>query len=107
MTKEEKYIKAKNKIKQIKNFRWFVLAAVMASIYMIGFSVFLYTNENQYSLTPIAIFIATTFGVWVIAFFEYIKIFNQKVFFLKDWEEKQIQKYMKKEEVRIDSKRYQ
>ena len=107
MTKEEKYIKAKNKIKQIKNFRWFVLVAGMASIYMIVFSVFLYTNENQYSLTPITIFIATTFGVWVIVFFEHLKIFNQKAFFLKGWEEKQIQKYMKKEEAHIDSRRYQ
>ncbi|MFK7813632.1 MAG: 2TM domain-containing protein [Maribacter sp.] len=94
-TNGNKYIKVKDKIKKIKNFRWFVLVVILASAYMIGFSIFLYNQEAAYSFVPITIFLASTLGLWVIVLFEYVKIFKNNFFFGKIWEERQIQKFIK------------
>lgn len=97
-TKNSKYFKSKDRIKKIKNFRWFVLTVLMASVYMIGFSAFLYYTEAEDSFVPITIYLWSTLGLWIILLFEYLKIFRSKSNFLKEWEEKQLQKYMSREQ---------
>jgi len=92
-----KYFKAKDRIKKIKNFRWFVLASILASVYMIGFSAFLHLNESKYSFVPIAIFLATILGLWIIVLTEYVKTFKTNAFFLRAWEARQIQKYIERD----------
>ncbi len=93
---EEKYLRVKDKMKRIKNFKWFLVMGFVASVFMIGFSAFLYSNEAQYSFVPITIFLATTLGLWIIIGFENITVFKSNFFLGKSWEERQIEKYMNK-----------
>ncbi|MFS4491437.1 2TM domain-containing protein [Maribacter sp. 2308TA10-17] len=92
----EQYLRVKDKMKRITNFKWFLLMGFVASVVMIGFSAFLYSNEAQYSFVPITIFLATTLGLWIIIGIEYITVFKSNFFLEKSWEERQIEKYMRK-----------
>jgi len=101
ITKQAKYYKAQERIKQIKKFQGIVLTIILASIFMIGFSAFLYYSKAEDAFVPITIFLATTLGLLIILFMEYLKTFKTNFILGSNWEERQIEKYLEEDKTTI------
>lgn len=85
-----KYIRATEKTKKIKNFYWFMISVIFASVYMVGFAYFLFFNQAEDSFVPITIFLSTPVVMAIVLFMEYMKVFGSVPFFGREWEENKI-----------------
>jgi len=94
----DKYERAKKRVKEIKGFYSHLTAylIVNAMLILLRFNVF----ENGFVNIEIPSwsFLTTPFFWGIGLFFHGIYVFQDKFSFLKDWEERKIQEYMDKEE---------
>lgn len=93
---EQSYLRAKKRVKVIKGFYSHLLIYILINIFISGVIVF-GLMESDYSFADAI----TNFGVistwlfWGIGlFFHWLGVFGSSVFFGKNWEKKQIEKYM-------------
>lgn len=101
--KEQQYIKAKKRVKDIKGFYSHLAVYIVVNIFISGVIVFGLTREENYSFTGAI----THFGVystwlfWGIGlFFHWLGVFGFKNFLGKSWEEKKIKELMDEDDDR-------
>jgi len=98
--KIDKKARAKKRVEELKGFYIHLMVYVFVNI-MISVVVSTSLMYNGYSfLEAISNFgVFSTWLFWGIGvFFHALKVFSYNPFFNKDWEERQIQKYMEEEE---------
>lgn len=86
-----KYNRAKNRVKEIKEFYNKVLSAIGTII--IVASINYYLNEWEY-----AWFLWVVLGLSISLFFKANKIFNLNPFMDRDWEERKMEEFLREEE---------
>lgn len=93
---EERYDRAKKKIKDIKGFYWHLFWYLIVNLFLtFGNSISgLFHGER-------IVFNNLDFGIFSLWFFwgiglasHWIKVFGKNIFFSKDWEERKIKEYM-------------
>ncbi|MRI00015.1 hypothetical protein GH721_05640 [Kriegella sp. EG-1] len=92
-----KYIKRTDaiaKVKEIKKFYTFLTTSVIGSIFMVGMAVLIFINDEPYAKVPILIFLFTPIVFTVIVYIEYLRVFEKRILFGKNWEERQISKHI-------------
>ena len=101
--KEQQYLNAKKKVKEIKGFYSHFLIYVLINIFISGIIIFGLTYSDNSSLSESF----TNFGVystwlfWGIGiFFHWLSVFGFKNLLGSSWEEKKIRELMKKEDER-------
>ncbi len=98
-TEEQKYILAKKRVEKIKGFYIHFAVYVAVNIFISGIIVFGLTNDSdsEYNFAE-AITHFGTYSTWLFwgigLFFHWLGVFGSNLFFGKDWEKKQIEKYM-------------
>jgi hypothetical protein len=91
--KEQAYIRAKKKVDAIVGFYWHLAVYIAVNIFLI---LVIALNSNQ-GFTSFGTYSTALF--WGIGlFFHFMGVFGPNFIFGKDWENKKIEKYMKKEE---------
>jgi hypothetical protein len=91
--KEQAYIRAKKKVDAIVGFYWHLAVYIVVNIFLI---LVIALNSNQ-GFTSFGTYSTALF--WGIGlFFHFMGVFGPNFIFGKDWENKKIEKYMKKEE---------
>ena len=93
---EDSFIRAKKRVKAIKGFYIHLIVYVLTNIFISGIIIF-GLSESGYSFEDSF----SNFGVystWVFwgigLFFHWLGVFGSTVFFGKNWERKQLEKYM-------------
>ncbi|MBJ2172740.1 2TM domain-containing protein [Aureibaculum sp. A20] len=94
LDKENKYIKAKERVGKIKKFYGNLLSYVVFISFLAGLNYYTDGWRNPW-------FLWAAFGWGIGIFFHALKVFDWNPFMGKDWEERKIQEYMNK-----DSKAY-
>lgn len=99
--KEQRYLKAKKRVKDIKGFYSHLSVYIVVNIFISGIIVYGLTYEDNYEFSQAI----THFGVystwlfWGIGlFFHWLGVFGFKSFFGKSWEEKKIKELMNEED---------
>jgi hypothetical protein len=87
---EERYLKARKRVEEIKGFYGNLIAYVVVNIGLMVLN--LLTSPNYLW------FFWPMLGWGIGVFFHGLKVFNYMPFFRKDWEEKKIKEFMEKEE---------
>jgi hypothetical protein len=95
----QKYIQAKKRVEKIKGFYTQFAVYIIVNIFLSGVIIFGLTGDrnNEYNfLQAISHFgVYSTWVFWGIGlFFHWLGVFGSSVFFGKNWEKKQIEKYM-------------
>lgn len=88
---EEKYIAAREKVQDIKNFYTHVMTFVIVNLVMMGINY--YSNKLVYPW-----FLWATFGWGIGLGLNYLKTFDKNPFLTKNWEEKKIKEYMENDQ---------
>jgi len=91
MDKENKYLKAKERVEEIKKFYTSLLSYVVV-ISMLA-AVNYYIDQWSYMW-----FLWAAFGWGIGLIFQAVKVFGLNPFFGKDWEERKIKEYMREDE---------
>ncbi len=103
---EEKRMRAKQRIEELKGFYIHLVVYVLVNLFITVSK--LVANFNNGENFGEAFWDFGTFAVWIFwgigLMFHAIKVFSLNPFFGRDWEERQIQKYM--EEDKRESQRY-
>ena len=95
----QKYIQAKKRVEKIKGFYTHFAVYIIVNVLLSGVIIFGLTSDsnNEYDLLDaVSHFgVYSTWFFWGIGlFFHWLGVFGSTVFFGKNWEKKQIQKYM-------------
>lgn len=96
-TEEHKYLLAKKRVEKIKGFYVHLAIYIIANIFISGIVIFGLTQENEFSFNGTLTHFGTysTWLFWGIGlFFHWLGVFGSNLFFGKDWEKKQVKKYM-------------
>lgn len=101
---EIKEADARNRVQEIKKFYWLLITSIFASVFMLFMAWFIAKGDDQYSDVPITIFLTTPFVFGVIIIIQYLKVFNRGPFSAKNWEKRQIKKYIEQE--RSEAEKY-
>ena len=102
-TEEQKYIRAKKRVKAIKGFYIHLTVYVLVNIFISGVVVFGLMQSNYTFKDALSNFgVYSTWVFWGIGmFFHWLGVFGFKSLGLgKDWEEKKIREMMEKEDDR-------
>jgi hypothetical protein len=91
--KEQAYIRAKKKVDAIVGFYWHLAVYIAVNIFLI---LVIALNSNQGFASFGTYSTALFWGIGL--FFHFMGVFGPNFIFGKDWENKKIEKYMKKEE---------
>ena len=99
--KEQQYVKAKKRVKDIKGFYSHLAVYIIVNIFISGVIVYGLTNEDNYGFSE-AVTHFGTYSTWLFwgigLFFHWLGVFGFKNFFGKSWEEKKIKEMMDKDE---------
>ena len=101
--KEQQYLNAKKRVKEIKGFYSHFLIYVLINIFISGIIIFGLTyNDNSSLLETLTNFgVYSTWLFWGIGiFFHWLSVFGFKNLLGSSWEEKKIRELMKKEDER-------
>jgi hypothetical protein len=93
----QKYLQAKKRVEKIKGFYIHFVVYIVVNIFISGIIIFGLTSDNDYSfLQAISHFgVYSTWVFWGIGlFFHWLGVFGSHIIFGKDWEKKQVEKYM-------------
>lgn len=90
-TKEAKYLRAKERIGQVKKFYSELIRSVLVIVFLAGLNY--YTNEWRYMW-----FLWAAFGIGIGLASKAVKIFGMNPIFGSDWEERKIREFMEEEE---------
>ena len=103
---EQKYIRAKKKVKEIKGFYIHFAVYIIINIFISGIIVYGLTRDEEYNFSDAI----THFGVystwlfWGIGvFFHWLGVFGFKSVLSQSWEDRKIKELMEKEEQRSKS----
>lgn len=102
-SKEQQYLKAKKRVKDIKGFYSHLFAYIFINIFISGIILYgLTSSENYTFLEAIQHFgVYSTWLFWGIGlFFHWLGVFGFKSFVSKDWEERKIKEIMDKDDDR-------
>jgi len=89
--KEDAYLRAQKKLKEIKGFYWHAFWYVVVNVFII---IMIVSNSNGY-IWHLGTFSTPLF--WGIGLgFHALSVFGKDFFFSKSWEERKIQEYMDK-----------
>jgi len=99
-SKENRYLKAKEKVQEIKNFYTSLIMYVLVIGFLAGLNY--YTNEMRY-----AWFLWAAFGWGIGLVFQAVKAFDFFPYLSKDWEERKIKKLMEEEDEKQSQSRWQ
>ena len=89
-TDEERYLKAKKRVEEIKGFYGNLVSYLVVNSFLIALN--LVTSPNH-------LWFYWPLGWWGLGvLFHGLKVFNYMPFFSKDWEERKIKEFMEKEE---------
>lgn len=93
---EEKYKRAKKRVKEIKGFYWHLFWYLVVNIFITFGSAIGEVFKGE-SVDPIHF----NFGIFSLWFFwgiglvsQWLKVFGKNIIFSKDWEERKIKEYM-------------
>lgn len=89
--KESKYLRAKERVSEIKKFYWSLLSSVFVIILVAGINYYL--NQWRYPW-----FLWVVFGLCVSIIFNAFKTFGYTAFFGRDWEERKIREFMDRDD---------
>lgn len=92
--KEDAYLRAQKRLKEIKGFYWHAFWYVAVNIFLV---ILIGVNSNDFwnfGTFSTAIFWGIGLG------FHALGVFGKNLFFKKDWEERKIKEYMEKEKRR-------
>ncbi|MEQ6122782.1 2TM domain-containing protein [Pseudotenacibaculum sp. MALMAid0570] len=99
--KEQQYLKAKKRIKDIKGFYSHLSVYIVVNIFISGIIVYGLSNDEDRSLGE-ALTHFGTYSTWLFwgigLFFHWLGVFGFKSFFGKSWEEKKIKELMDKDD---------
>ncbi|EAR12067.1 hypothetical protein PI23P_12057 [Polaribacter irgensii 23-P] len=95
----QKYIQAKKQVDKIKGFYIHFAVYAAVNVFLSGIIIFGLTNnsDNEYNFVQAMSHfgVYSTWLFWGIGlFFHWLGVFGSNVFFGKNWEKKQIEKYM-------------
>ncbi len=99
-TKEQQYLKAKKKVKEIKGFYVHLIVYVLVNIFISCIILFGLTSQGNYQFNDaIGNFgVYSTWLFWGIGlFFHWFGVFGFTSIVSKDWEERKIKELMEKE----------
>ena len=104
-TKEQQYLKAKKRVKDIKGFYSHLAVYIVINVFLSGIIIYGLTNEEDYSfgdaITHFGVY--STWLFWGIGlFFHWLGVFGFGSFFGKSWEEKKIKQLMDEDKKRGD-----
>lgn len=95
LSEQEKYKIAKKRVKELKGFYWHLAIFIIINAY-IFVNVYLDTNSKGESFWQYTTFI--TFFFWGIGFLAHgWNVLWKDYFFSKEWEKRQIERYIKKD----------
>lgn len=95
---ETKYARAKKKMEEIKGFYWHLTIYLVINILLLIWNSGLFKGEFLY-LGNLSLVSLTTPFFWGIGLLCHgLYVFQNKLGFLKDWEDRKIKEYMKKDE---------
>lgn len=101
--KEQQYLKAKKRVKDIKGFYSHLLVYIFVNIFISGIIMFGLTEGGDYSFTE-AIQNFGVYSTWLFwgigLFFHWLGVFGFKSFISKGWEERKIKELMKEDDDR-------
>jgi len=98
-TEEDRYIRAKKRVEQLKGFYWHLA-------FYLGVNIFISTSKIINNLSDGETFMEAfwdfgTFAVWFFwgigMFFHTLGVFKQNILFSKDWEERKMNEFMEEE----------
>lgn len=90
-TREEKYLEAKERVEELKEFYTHLATFIIINIFLAGVNY--YSNRWSY---PWFLWVTGGWGIGLV--FDFLKTFRLNPIFNKDWEEHKIREYMKKDE---------
>ena len=94
--KEQAYVRAQKRVKELKGFYWHAFWYVAVNIFIIAIVAI---NSNNYDFWNFGTF--TTAFFWGIGLgFHALGVFGKNLIFSKNWEERKIKEYMNKDETR-------
>ncbi len=103
-TKTDKSTKAKNRVKELKGFYTHLMVYIMINTMLTVVKLIGTYYYGETFMGPLWHF--STFATWLFwgigLGFHAIKVFRMNPFFNKDWEERQIQKYMEEDRKEVE-----
>ena len=94
-TEEDRYLRAKKRLKQIKGFYWHLFWYLIINI-MIAFSIYKNLEPGQ-TLNFWNMSTAFFWGIGLVA--HWASVFGKNLFFSKNWEERKIREYMDEDDI--------
>lgn len=85
-TEEQKYTLAKKRVEKLQGFYVHLITSILITV-LLMFINFKFTPKTLWFWFPLL-------GMGVGLFFHWFDVFGSRLFFGKDWERKQIEKYM-------------
>lgn len=104
-SKEQRYLKAKKRVKDIKGFYSHLMAYLFINLFLSGFILYGLTTSENYTLSEALqhFGVYSTWLFWGIGlFFHWLGVFGFGSIIGKGWEEKKIKELMKQDEDRSD-----
>tara|TARA_R110002073_G_scaffold8207_1_gene45665 strand:- start:103617 stop:103970 length:354 start_codon:yes stop_codon:yes gene_type:complete len=104
-TKEQQYLKAKKRVKDIKGFYSHLAVYIVINICISSIILYGLTHDDDYDFSGAIghIGVYSTWFFWGIGlFFHWLGVFGFKNFFGKNWEDKKIKEMMNQENERSD-----
>lgn len=100
--KEQQYLRAKKRVKDIRGFYSHLSAYIIINIFISGFIIFGLTRGNRDFDDALSNFgVYSTWLFWGIGiFFHWLGVFGFKNLIGKDWEERKIKELMEKDDER-------
>jgi hypothetical protein len=96
-TEENKYLLAKKRVEKIKGFYIHLAVYILVNIFISSVIIFGLTQDNELSFKE-AVTHFGTYSTWLFwgigVFFHWLGVFGSNLFFGKEWEKKQVEKYM-------------
>jgi hypothetical protein len=100
-TKEQQYLKAKKRVKDIKGFYAHLMAYIIVNIFLSGIITYGLLESGKYTFTG-ALQNFGTYSIWLFwgigLFFHWLGVFGFKSFIGKEWEERKIKEIMKQDD---------
>ena len=96
-TEEHKYLLAKKRVEKIKGFYVHLIVYILVNIFISGVVIFGMMNDGNKTFSEVYnhFGVYSTWLFWGIGlFFHWLGVFGSSIFFGKEWEKKQVEKYM-------------
>lgn len=103
--KEQQFIKAKKKVKDIKGFYSHLVVYVIVNIFISGIILYglTYDGNDDFNEAMSNFGVYSTWLFWGIGlFFHWLSVFGFKSFLGKNWEDKKIKEIMEQDQARSD-----